>query len=73
MIIGRGAYKSTDAGKTWQFMGLKDAGQIRSIIIHPANPDVVWLAALGSPFRPTTSAASSRRPTAARRGRKRCS
>ena len=52
VIIGRGAYKSTDAGKTWQFMGLKDAGQIGSIIIHPANPDVVWLAALGSPFGP---------------------
>ena len=52
VIIGRGAYKSTDAGKTWQFMGLKDAGQIGSIIIHPTNPDVVWLAALGSPFGP---------------------
>ena len=52
VIIGRGAYKSTDAGKTWQFMGLKDAGQIGSVIIHPTNPDVVWLAALGSPFGP---------------------
>ena len=52
VIIGRGAYKSTDAGKTWQFMGLKDAGQIGSVIIHPTSPDVVWLAALGSPFGP---------------------
>ncbi len=52
VIIGRGAYKSTDAGKTWQFMGLKEAGQIGSVIIHPANPDIVWLAALGSPFGP---------------------
>ena len=52
VIIGRGAYKSTDAGKTWQFMGLKDAGQIGSVIIHPTNPDLVWLAALGSPFGP---------------------
>jgi photosystem II stability/assembly factor-like uncharacterized protein len=52
VIIGRGAYKSTDAGRTWQFAGLKDAGQIGSVIIHPTNPDVVWIAALGSPFGP---------------------
>ena len=52
VIIGRGVYKSVDAGRTWQFMGLKDAGQIGSIVIHPANPDIVWLAALGSPFGP---------------------
>ena len=52
VIIGRGAYKSTDAGKTWQFMGLKEAGQIGSVIVHPANPDTVWLAALGSPYGP---------------------
>jgi photosystem II stability/assembly factor-like uncharacterized protein len=52
VIIGRGAYKSTDAGRTWQFMGLKDAGQIGTVVIHPTNPDIVWLAALGSPFGP---------------------
>ena len=43
---------STDAGRTWQFMGLKDSGQIGAIVVHPANPDIVWLAALGSPFGP---------------------
>lgn len=52
VIIGRGAYKSTDAGRTWQFVGLKDAGQIGSMVIHPTNPNVVWAAALGSPFGP---------------------
>ena len=52
VIIGRGVYKSVDAGRTWQFMGLKDAGQIGAVVIHPTNPDVVWLAALGSPFGP---------------------
>jgi photosystem II stability/assembly factor-like uncharacterized protein len=52
VIIGRGVYKSTDAGRTWQFMGLRDAGQIGSIAVHPSNPDVVWLAALGSPYGP---------------------
>src|SRR5688572_5513274 len=53
VIIGRGAYKSTDAGRTWQAIGLKDAGQIGTIEIHPSNPDVAWAAALGSPFGPT--------------------
>ncbi|HVL66708.1 MAG TPA: hypothetical protein VM364_05545 [Vicinamibacterales bacterium] len=52
VIIGRGAWKSTDAGRTWQFIGLREAGQIGSIIVHPQNPDVVWAAALGSPFGP---------------------
>jgi photosystem II stability/assembly factor-like uncharacterized protein len=52
VIIGRGAYKSSDAGRTWEFIGLKDAGQIGSIVIHPTNPDIVWVAALGSPFGP---------------------
>ena len=52
VIIGRGAYKSTDAGETWQFVGLKDAGQIGSVVIHPSNPEIVWVAALGSPFGP---------------------
>ncbi len=52
VIIGRGVYKSTDAGKTWQFSGLRDSGQIGSVRVHPTNPDIVWLAALGSPFGP---------------------
>ena len=52
VIIGRGAYKSTDAGRTWQFIGLRDAGQIGSIVIHPKDPNTVWAAALGSPFGP---------------------
>ena len=52
VIIGRGMYKSTDAGRTWRFIGLRDAGQIGSIAVHPTNPDVAWVAALGSPFGP---------------------
>jgi photosystem II stability/assembly factor-like uncharacterized protein len=52
VIVGRGAYKSIDGGSTWQFTGLKDAGQIGSIVIHPSNPEIVWAAALGSPFGP---------------------
>jgi photosystem II stability/assembly factor-like uncharacterized protein len=53
VIIGRGVFKSTDAGRNFQFAGLKDAGQIGTIRIHPTNPDVVWAAASGSPFGPT--------------------
>jgi hypothetical protein len=52
VIIGRGVYKSLDAGKTWAFMGLKDSGQIGGIKVHPFNTNTVWLAALGSPFGP---------------------
>ncbi len=48
--IGRGIYKSTDAGKTWTFAGLRDVGQIATVRVHPANPDMVWVAALGNPF-----------------------
>ena len=53
VIIGRGVYKSTDAGRTWAFVGLRDAGQIGSIRVHPTNPDIAWAAALGSPYGPT--------------------
>jgi photosystem II stability/assembly factor-like uncharacterized protein len=52
IIIGRGVYKSTNAGKTWQFLGLKESGQIGEVRVHPTNPDIAWLAALGSPFAP---------------------
>ncbi len=44
---GDGVYKSTDAGKTWKQVGLADTQQIPRIRIHPRNPDVVWVAALG--------------------------
>jgi photosystem II stability/assembly factor-like uncharacterized protein len=52
VIIGRGVYKSLDAGKTWEFAGLKDSGQVGGIKVHPFNTSTVWLAALGSPFGP---------------------
>ena len=53
VIIGRGVFKSVDAGKSFQFVGLKDAGQIGTIRIHPTDPNIVWAAASGSPFGPT--------------------
>jgi photosystem II stability/assembly factor-like uncharacterized protein len=44
---GDGVYKSTDAGKTWTHIGLKETQHISRIIIHPDNPDVVFVAAQG--------------------------
>ena len=49
---GRGVYKSTDAGETWTFVGLYNAGQIGAVRIHPTNPDIVWVAAGGDVFKP---------------------
>ncbi|HEY4658406.1 MAG TPA: glycosyl hydrolase, partial [Gemmatimonadaceae bacterium] len=50
--IGRGVFKSTDAGRTWAFIGLRDVGQIATIRVHPTNPNLVFVAALGNPFAP---------------------
>jgi photosystem II stability/assembly factor-like uncharacterized protein len=44
---GDGVYKSTDGSKTWQLMGLRDSHHISRIVIHPTNPDIVWIAAMG--------------------------
>lgn len=49
---GRGMYRSTDAGQTWKFIGLYNAGQIGAIRIHPTNPDIVWVSAGGDIFKP---------------------
>lgn len=45
---GDGVYKSTDAGKTWKKMGLEKTQHISRIIIHPENPDIVYVAAQGA-------------------------
>jgi photosystem II stability/assembly factor-like uncharacterized protein len=50
VIVGRGVYRSADAGRTWQFAGLKDVGQIGQLKVHPRNPDIVYVAAQGNPF-----------------------
>ncbi len=44
---GDGVYKTTDAGKTWKFVGLGDTRQIGRIRIHPKNPDIAYVAAIG--------------------------
>src|SRR5207248_7309575 len=49
---GDGVYKSVDAGKSWKNVGLKDSRAIGKLIIHPTDPDIVYVAALGHPYGP---------------------
>jgi photosystem II stability/assembly factor-like uncharacterized protein len=49
---GDGVYKSTDGGKTWAWLGLAATMQISRIIVDPKNPDLVFLAAQGDPWKP---------------------
>src|SRR5262249_17108706 len=49
---GDGVHKSTDGGKTWKNVGLKDSHHIGRIVIHPTNPDIVYVAALGHLWGP---------------------
>jgi photosystem II stability/assembly factor-like uncharacterized protein len=49
---GKGVYRSDDAGRTWRFVGLPETRQIGRIAVHPRNPDVAFVAALGHAFGP---------------------
>jgi len=51
---GNGMYKSSDGGRTWSHIGLTDSQQIARIVVHPTNPDVLYVAALGHPYGPNT-------------------
>jgi len=50
IMQGDGVYKSTDAGKTWTHAGLDETQAISRIRIHPTNPDIVYVSALGHPY-----------------------
>jgi photosystem II stability/assembly factor-like uncharacterized protein len=52
LSTGDGIYKSTDAGKTWTHLGLRDGQQIPQLIIDPHNPDRLFVAVLGHPYGP---------------------
>lgn len=50
--VGEGIYKSTDAGRTWTLMGLEKTGRISRVVVHPKDPNVVLVAALGHAYGP---------------------
>ena len=52
LSIGDGIYKSADAGKTWQHLGLRDGQQIGSIIVDPKDPNRLFVASVGHPYGP---------------------
>src|SRR5215510_8883799 len=52
IAFGNGVYKSSDAGKTWQHLGLENTKQIGRIIVDPKNPNTVFVAALGNVYAP---------------------
>jgi photosystem II stability/assembly factor-like uncharacterized protein len=52
LSVGDGIYKSTDAGRTWTHLGLRDGQQIPQIIVDPRNPDRLFVAVLGHPYGP---------------------
>lgn len=52
IIIGKGMYRSDDAGESWRHIGLEHAGQIGRMVVHPDDPDLVYVGAVGNPFGP---------------------
>ena len=52
LSVGDGVYKSTDAGRTWRRLGLRDARQIAAIVVDPQAPNRLFVAALGHPYGP---------------------
>src|SRR6266481_3849549 len=52
LTYGNGVYKSTDGGKTWTNIGLRDSQHIGRILVDPKNPDIVLVAALGHAYGP---------------------
>jgi photosystem II stability/assembly factor-like uncharacterized protein len=52
LSVGDGIYKSTDAGKTWQHLGLRDGQQIPMIAVDPRDPNRLFVAVLGHPYGP---------------------
>jgi photosystem II stability/assembly factor-like uncharacterized protein len=52
LSTGNGMYKSTDGGKSWQHLGLRDGQQIPQIVVDPRNPDRLFVAVLGHPYGP---------------------
>ena len=54
LSVGDGIYRSSDAGKTWTHLGLRDGQQIPALAVDPTNPDRIFAAVLGHPYGPNT-------------------
>ena len=54
LTYGTGVYRSTDGGESWRPLGLKESGQIAAIRVHPTDPDVAYVAAMGHAFGPNS-------------------
>ncbi|MFZ1805919.1 MAG: glycoside hydrolase, partial [Cyclobacteriaceae bacterium] len=52
LSVGDGIFKSVDGGKTWSHVGLDDVQQVGRLIVHPTNPDIVFVSGLGHPYGP---------------------
>jgi len=52
ITFGKGVFRSDDAGRSWRSLGLQDTRQIAQVLVHPRNPDLVYVAALGHAFGP---------------------
>jgi photosystem II stability/assembly factor-like uncharacterized protein len=52
LSVGDGIYRSTDAGKTWEHLGLRDGEQIPSLVVDPRDPDRLFASVLGHPYGP---------------------
>ncbi len=52
MVTGDGVFKSTNGGKTWKYMGLRNTRTTSAIVVDPRNPDIVYVASMGHVFKP---------------------
>jgi photosystem II stability/assembly factor-like uncharacterized protein len=52
--VGDGIFKSTDGGRSWNHVGLGDVQQVGRLVVHPTNPDIVFVAGLGHPYGANT-------------------
>ncbi len=52
--VGDGIFKSTDGGKSWKHVGLPDVQQVGRLVVHPTDPNIVFVAGLGHPYGPNT-------------------
>jgi len=50
LAVGDGMFKSVDGGDSWKHIGLNEVQQVSRVIVHPTNPDIVFVAGLGHPY-----------------------